>query len=316
MPLEIDYHDLDVHRFMLRDELRCESFRRAIEAAVAPGMAVLDLGAGTGLLAMFAARAGARKVYAVERASIAVLAERIIRENRLDDRIHVIHGEMDEADLPEPVDMIVSEWLGGYGVDENLLPVVARARDRWLKPDGIMIPGTVESWFAPAFDDALEADVTFWLNRPYGLEYSAIAVHERERLHCCRSEIRMEHLCATPALMWRVDPASITVAEAAAGFATEAVFTIHRTMRCNALAAWFRADLGNGITLSNEPSPDYTHWGRWIFPLHESRRLRVGAALAARFSLRPESRRATVAEWLVEAAGWVSTARDVTSLNE
>jgi len=148
MTLEINYWNLEGHEPMLFDAVRCEAFRKAIAAAVGPGGAVLDLGAGTGILSVFAAQAGARAVYAVERTRIAELARRIVAENGFHGRIHVLRGDVETIELPEKVDLIVSEWLGGYGVDENLLPVVVQARDRWLRPGGRMIPGTVEAWMA------------------------------------------------------------------------------------------------------------------------------------------------------------------------
>ena len=169
MPLEINYCNLRGHESMLRDSVRCEAFRRAIIDTVTPGCAVLDIGAGTGILSLFAAQAGARVVYAVEQTHIAEFAQRIVSENGFGDRINVLQNDMETLELPEKVDVIVSEWLGGYGVDENLLPVVVLARDRWLKPGGRLIPETVTSWIVPAYDELLQQDVDFWSSEPYGI---------------------------------------------------------------------------------------------------------------------------------------------------
>ena len=159
MSVELNYCNFRGHESMLRDSVRCEAFRRAIVDTVTPGCAVLDIGAGTGILSLFAAQAGARVVYAVERTHIAELAQRIVSENGFGDRINVLQNDIETLELPEKVDVIVSEWLGGYGVDENLLPVVALARDRWLKPGGRVIPETVKSWIVPAYDELLQQDV-------------------------------------------------------------------------------------------------------------------------------------------------------------
>ena len=174
MPLEVDYWNITGHVPMLRDEVRCESFRRALADTVTPESAVLDIGAGTGILSLFAAQAGARVVYAVERTSMARLARRIVAANGLQDRIQVLEEEMESLTLPEPVDIIVSEWLGGYGIDENLLPMVVQARDRWLKPGGIMIPQAVTAWMVPALDTFLREDMEFWTSRLYGLDFQEI----------------------------------------------------------------------------------------------------------------------------------------------
>ena len=76
------YAEFEVHRTMIRDEIRTMSFKRAIEAVVRPGDVVLDVGAGSGVLSMFAARAGAARVYAVEQTSMAVLAQELVAANR------------------------------------------------------------------------------------------------------------------------------------------------------------------------------------------------------------------------------------------
>ena len=130
------YAEFEVHRTMIRDRVRTEAFRRAINSVVRPGDMVLDVGAGSGILSVFAARAGAESVYAVERTSIAVLAEQLAAANGVAEIVHVIHGDVMDVELPGHVDVIVSEWLGEFGIDEGMLAPVIVARDRWLKPGG------------------------------------------------------------------------------------------------------------------------------------------------------------------------------------
>ena len=116
--------------------------------SVRPGDIVLDVGAGSGILSVFAARAGAARVYAVEETSIAVLAQDLVAANGVAEIVHVIQGDVLDIDLPERVDVVVSEWLGGFGIDEGMLVPVITARDRWLKPGGVMIPHSVTAWAA------------------------------------------------------------------------------------------------------------------------------------------------------------------------
>ena len=131
---------------MICDRVRTDGFRRAIESVVRPGDVVLDVGAGTGILSLFAARAGAARVYAVERTTVAVMAQELAAANGAADTVRVIHGDIMDIELPERVDVIVSEWLGGFGIDEGMLAPVVAARDRWLKPGGVMIPSSVTAW--------------------------------------------------------------------------------------------------------------------------------------------------------------------------
>ena len=76
-----------------------------------------------------------------------------------------------DVELPERVDVIVSEWLGGFGIDEGMLVPVIAARDRWLKPGGVMIPRSVTAWTALVYDRYLGEMVEFLRDNPYGLRF-------------------------------------------------------------------------------------------------------------------------------------------------
>lgn len=121
------------------------------------GKVVLDVGCGTGILSMMAARAGAKHVYAVEMSDMAHTARRIIGKNGLSDKITVIKSKIEKADVPQ-VDIIVSEWMGYCLFYEAMFDSVIYARDRFLKSGGIMIPDRAEFFVAAALcvDDSFE----------------------------------------------------------------------------------------------------------------------------------------------------------------
>ncbi|MGB1602379.1 MAG: methyltransferase domain-containing protein, partial [Promethearchaeia archaeon] len=94
---------------------------------------VLDIGCGTGILSMFAAKAGAKHVYAIECSSIFFTAQEIVKANGLDERITLLHGKCEEVSLPvDQVDVILSEWMGYALLYESMLDSVIFARDKWL----------------------------------------------------------------------------------------------------------------------------------------------------------------------------------------
>jgi len=122
---------------MLRDTDRVEAYRRAIDTVVRPGDVVVDIGAGTGVLSVFAARAGARRVFAIEGEDIAAVARTLCAEYP---QIEVIRGRAEEVTLPERADVVVTETLGNFLLDEDIERLVRSARERLLKPGAREIP--------------------------------------------------------------------------------------------------------------------------------------------------------------------------------
>src|SRR5262245_53200630 len=128
------------HARMLHDERRTGDYVEALTHAVRPGDVVLDLGTGSGVLAIAAARAGARHVYAVEASDIADVAERVFAANGMQDRISLIPGWSRQINLPEPADLLVSEIIGNEPFEEEILETTLDARRRLLKPHARLIP--------------------------------------------------------------------------------------------------------------------------------------------------------------------------------
>ena len=161
------YGNLAVHQLMLQDRARCAWYEAELERAcrVVRDAVVLDVGCGCGLLALFAARAGARKVYAVEsKSKMAALAQAVVEDNGLQSRVSVVHGRVEDVDLPERVDILVSEWMGFYLLHESMLDSVLVARDRFLKKTGIMIPQSCRLLAAPVCNSGSRAErVEFWM---------------------------------------------------------------------------------------------------------------------------------------------------------
>ena len=125
---------------MLHDERRTGDYLRAVAAAVRPDDVVLDIGTGSGVLAVVAARAGARRVYAVEASDIAEVAERVFAVNGVQDRVTLVPGWSREIELPEVVDLLVAEVIGNEPLEEEILETTLDARRRLLAPGARLIP--------------------------------------------------------------------------------------------------------------------------------------------------------------------------------
>lgn len=137
------YSNFYIHEEMLKDKVRTQSYRSAIEnnPEAFKDKVVLDIGCGTGVLSIFAARAGAKHVYGIDNADIVHYAREIVKQNGFKDQITIIQGKVEEIDLPvDKVDIIISEWMGYFLLYESMLDTVLFARDKWLNPGGIILP--------------------------------------------------------------------------------------------------------------------------------------------------------------------------------
>jgi SAM-dependent methyltransferase len=135
---------------LLGDARRNRAFQRALAARVRPGSSVLDLGAGTGVWAVAAARLGARRVVAVEREAVLVpVIEALAREAGVADRVEVVRAEALRVRLRREFDVVVGELVGNDAFEEGLLPVFERARGRFLRPGGALVPEWVSLVAAP-----------------------------------------------------------------------------------------------------------------------------------------------------------------------
>jgi precorrin-6B methylase 2 len=137
------------HGRMLHDDRRTGDYLAAITEAVQPGDVVLDVGTGSGVLAIAAARAGARHVYAVEASDIAEVAARVFAANEMEDRITLVAGWSRTIDLPERADVLVSEIIGNEPFEEEILETTLDARRRLLKPGARLIPNALTLFARP-----------------------------------------------------------------------------------------------------------------------------------------------------------------------
>ncbi|MCD9640440.1 putative protein arginine N-methyltransferase 6 [Datura stramonium] len=170
------YSHVGIHEEMIKDRIRTESYRNAIfqHQNYIAGKVVVDVGCGTGILSIFCAQAGARRVYAVEASDIAVQANKIVKANNLSDKVIVLHGRVEDVEIDEEVDVIVSEWMGYILLYESMLGSVIIARDRWLKPGGLILPSNATLYMAlVTHPDRYSGSVDFWRN-VYGIDMSAM----------------------------------------------------------------------------------------------------------------------------------------------
>ena len=169
------YSQLSIHETMLRDAPRTGAYAAALAT---PGFlkdkVVLDVGCGTGILSMLAARAGAKKVIGVDLSSMIEQSRKIVDRNGLGDVVTLLQGRMEEVSLPsaaDEVDVIVSEWMG-YGLYfENMVSSVLHARKEYLAPGGVMMPSHAMLYLEAMATHGSDDRVSWWSD-VYGFDMS------------------------------------------------------------------------------------------------------------------------------------------------
>ena len=172
----MNYSDLLRHHTMVFDEIRNRAYLAAMRAVITPESVVLDLGAGVGVLGLLAAKCGARRVYCVEPSHVASHIDVLARANNVADRVVTIRGRIEDVVLPEQVDVLLSVFTGNLLFTEDLLPSLYFARDRYLKPNGAMIPDRARLLIAGAEAHERHAETAGrYRHASLGIDYSAIA---------------------------------------------------------------------------------------------------------------------------------------------
>ena len=163
-----DYSTLVQQQGMLQDHVRTSLYQFSMleNRSDFEGKTVLDVGAGTGILSFFAARAGAKKVYAVEASGMAKNAAKLAAGNGLSNVVEVLNQRVEDVKLAERVDVLISEPLGIALVNERMLESYLAARDALLKPGGKMFPDRSTLFAAPFSDEPLYTEqyskAAFW----------------------------------------------------------------------------------------------------------------------------------------------------------
>jgi protein arginine N-methyltransferase 1 len=257
-------YDLIGYGDMVADGIRTGCYARALREAVQPDSAVLDVGTGTGLLALLACRFGARHVYAIEPSDAIALAQEMARANGFGERITFIQGLSERVALPEPVDVIVSDVRGVLPLYQRSVASILDARRRMLTPGGVMIPRRDVLMVAPVDASNLyEKHARPWASPPQDLNASPAKRYVLNTWHSGRAT--PEQLLAEPAQWGELDYATLESPNLRgdAGWTTEHTGVLH------GLSVWFDAELAPGVAYSNAPDRQELIYGSAFFPLEE-----------------------------------------------
>uniref|UniRef100_A0A8C3B133 type I protein arginine methyltransferase n=1 Tax=Cyclopterus lumpus TaxID=8103 RepID=A0A8C3B133_CYCLU len=248
---------------------------------------VLDVGCGTGILAMFAARAGAKQVIAVDQSEIIYQAMDIVRSNELEDKITLIKGRIEDIKLPvEKVDVIISEWMGYFLLFESMLDSVLYARDLYLADGGSVYPDLCNISLVAVGDAQKYRDhIAFW-DDVYGFNMACMkkAVVPEGMVEV----VKEDTLISEPAVIQTFDCNKVRLSELE--FASDFCLKMTNTTECTALVGYFDIFFDNGcgnkVMFSTGPRVTKTHWKQTVFLLEKPVSVQAGEELRGKITVR------------------------------
>jgi protein arginine N-methyltransferase 1 len=259
----------DFHHSMLADEVRTSSFLRAILATVKRGDVVVDIGSGTGVLSLFAAMAGASRVYSIEREPIIEIAHEIASRNGFSESIVFIEGSSPDVEIPERADVLITETIGNVGFDEGISTWVADAKERFLKTNAAIVPQQVEAVASLVSVPRDYATIERWSQPLLTLDFAPLSRIVLNNV--LWTDLSPAAITTPPAVVFGTDfskaPESLS-GGARVGALKDAV--VH------GIGLWFRSSLTAGISITNAPPNAVPSWEQGFLPLDEPVEVHAG----------------------------------------
>jgi len=285
------YAHFGIHEEMLKDEVRTLTYRNSMyhNKHLFKDKVVLDVGCGTGILSMFAAKAGAKKVIGIEMSSIVEYAQKIVKANHLENTVTIIKGKVEEVELPEgieKVDIIISEWMGYCLLYESMLQTVLFARDKWLAPGGMIMPDRATLYLTGIEDRTYKDEKINWWDQVYGFDMSCIrktAISEP-----LVDVVDPKQVITNACLIKELD--MYTVKEEDLSFSSPFHLQCRRDDYVQALVCYFNVEFTKchkRTGFSTAPESRYTHWKQTVFYFDNYLTVKKGEELYGVMSIKP-----------------------------
>ena len=241
----------DEHRRYWADTVRVEAYTQALRQVIKPGMSVVDLGCGTGLLGLLACKAGATKVYGIEATPLIDTASALFKANGFGERFVPMQGWSNQIELPERCDAVIADQLGPLGLEAGILEAFEDAKRRLLKPGGVLVPQQLSLYFAPVEVPNEYTAFERWKTPLHGLKSDA--VFEKAVNHFGPVQVEDTELRGTPVKAATIDLRTSTPES----IALKGTWSFGKPATIHGIVAWFEAELAPGISITNSPLAEH-----------------------------------------------------------
>ncbi|XP_071954725.1 protein arginine N-methyltransferase 1-B-like [Antedon mediterranea] len=286
------YAHFGIHEEMLKDEVRTLTYKNSMyhNKHLFRGKTVLDVGCGTGILCMFAAKAGAKQVIGIECSSIVDHAKKIVEANNLSHIVTLVKGKVEDVTLPvDKVDIIISEWMGYCLFYESMLNTVIYARDKWLAPEGLIFPDRATLYVTAIEDRQYKDEKINWWENVYGFDMSCIRdVAVSEPLVDC---VDPKQVVSNACLLKEIDMYTVKVEDMS--FSSPFQLKCSRSDYVQALVTYFNIEFTmchKRTGFSTAPDSHYTHWKQTVFYLDDYLTVKRGEGITGVLTMTPNAK--------------------------
>lgn len=197
----------------------------------------------------------------IERGDMINVARDISLVNGFGDRISFYQEDIQDVELPELADVVVSETIGHMGVAEGFLSNMLQARARFLKPCGITVPSSISILVAPVQSPAAFKAVSFWNGSHFGIDFSPAARYATRQPYL--RAFTLDELIAPACTLATLNIPTLGSATVEGTLH----FNVIRPAQLHGLCVWFVAGLGANVFLDTAPQAQPTHWAQTYLPL-------------------------------------------------
>jgi protein arginine N-methyltransferase 1 len=255
---------MELQMKLLGDRVRNKAFFEALKKTIRPGWTtVADIGSGTGFLSFLASRLGAKTCFLYEQdEALLELSRNLAAANQITNcRFIPLHST--RVKNPEKVDVVISETLGNFALEEHIIENLRDAK-RFLKPGGTIIPLSLEQWVAPVTAKSIFDEINPWDRVGFGIDFYRAKIAALNNMYV--SKIHKEDLLHEKTIAQKWDEIDFYKNEKSAR-SGKALWTIDRHVVIYGFAVWWTCTIAPGITLSTSPYSPRTHWDQIFLPL-------------------------------------------------